>query len=156
MRGVLHGWLVEVHLKFRLLPETLYIAINIIDRYSERRYVSRMDYQLLGITAMLIASKYEERYPPDVGDFVHITDNTYTKQQLLNLEFQVLKVLDFELTFPTCFRFLERFAQVAQADGLVYNLAYYLQELTIIDSHMKQFAPSKIAAASIYFARKML
>lgn len=80
MRGILHGWLVEVHLKFRLLPETLYIAIHIIDRFLELRFVSRMDYQLLGITAMLIASKYEERYPPELADFVHIADNTYNKQ----------------------------------------------------------------------------
>jgi hypothetical protein len=80
MRGILHGWLVEVHLKFKLLPETLYIAVNIIDRYLEHRFVSRLDYQLLGITAMLIACKYEERYPPDIADFVHITDNTYNKQ----------------------------------------------------------------------------
>lgn len=79
MRGILHSWLVEVHLKFKLLPETLYIAINLIDRYLERRFVARNEYQLLGTTAMLIACKYEERYPPVIEDFVHITDNTYSR-----------------------------------------------------------------------------
>lgn len=80
MRGILHGWLVEVHLKFKLLPETLYIAINLIDRYLEHRFVSRGNYQLLGVTAMLIACKYEERYPPVIEDFIHISDNTYTRE----------------------------------------------------------------------------
>lgn len=80
MRGILHGWLVEVHLKFKLLPETLYIAINVIDRFLEHRFISREDYQLLGVTAMNIACKYEEIHPPVIEDFIHITDNTYNKE----------------------------------------------------------------------------
>ena len=80
MRGILHDWLVEVHLKFKLLPETLYIAINVIDRFLEHRFISREDYQLLGVTARNIACKYEERYPPVIEDFIHITDNTYNRE----------------------------------------------------------------------------
>lgn len=79
MRGILNSWLVEVHLKFKLLPETLYIAINLIDRFIEKCLVVRKEYQLLGITAMMIASKYEERYPPNIEDFIHISDNTYNR-----------------------------------------------------------------------------
>ncbi len=64
------AWLVELHIKFRLLPETLFITVNLIDRFTERVVVKRDEYQLVGVTAMLIASKYEEIHPPVVADFV--------------------------------------------------------------------------------------
>lgn len=80
MRVILIGWLVEVHLKFKLLPETLFLTVNLIDRYCERVQIVRTSYQLLGVTAMLIASKYEEIYAPEIRDFVYITDKAYTKE----------------------------------------------------------------------------
>ena len=73
------SWLIEVHLKYALHPETLFITVNLVDRYCEREKVPRSEYQLLGVTAMLIACKYEEIYVPKIEDFVDITDNTYTK-----------------------------------------------------------------------------
>lgn len=80
MRAILVDWLVEVHLKFKLYPETLYLTINLIDRYLEKEEVLRQDLQLVGVTAMLIASKYEEIYAPEVRDFVYITDKAYSKE----------------------------------------------------------------------------
>ena len=74
MRGVLVDWLIEVHLKFKLLPETLYLTINLIDRFLAKEQISRQRLQLVGVTAMLIASKYEEIYPPEIKDFVFVTD----------------------------------------------------------------------------------
>ena len=80
MRRILVDWLIDVHLKFKLLPETLFLSINMVDRYCERNQVKRKAYQLLGITSMLIASKYEEIYPPFIKDFIYITDKAYTKE----------------------------------------------------------------------------
>ena len=80
MRQILVSWLIEVHLKFRLLPETLYVTVNLVDRYCEKVEVPRSEYQLLGVTAMLIACKYEEIFVPKIEDFVDITDNTYSHQ----------------------------------------------------------------------------
>lgn len=80
MRCILISWLVEVHLKFKLLPETLFLTINIIDRYTQVKQVKKADYQLLGVTAMLIASKYEEIYAPEIRDFIYMTDKAYTKE----------------------------------------------------------------------------
>lgn len=91
MRAILVSWLIEVHIKFQLQTETLYITVNLIDRYCSQCQVPRRDYQLLGVTSMLIACKYEEIYVPKIEDFVDITDNTYTKQQILNQECQILK-----------------------------------------------------------------
>jgi G2/mitotic-specific cyclin-B, other len=79
MRVTLVAWCVQVHLKFNLEPETLYITANLIDRYTARMPVKRTEYQLLGVTCMLIASKYQEINPPVVDDFTYITDNSYTR-----------------------------------------------------------------------------
>lgn len=80
MRCILIAWLVEVHLKFKLLPETLFLTVNLIDRYTLHRPIKRTEYQLLGVTAMLIASKYEEIYAPEIGDFIYMTDKAYSKE----------------------------------------------------------------------------
>lgn len=90
MRSILIDWLIEVHLKFKLVPESLYLTVNLIDRYLEREQVNRQKLQLVGVTAMLIACKYEEIYPPIVKDFVYITDNAYTKEEILDMERKIL------------------------------------------------------------------
>ena len=86
MREILTDWLIEVHLKFKLLPETLYLTVNLIDRFLSTTQIMRNKLQLVGVTAMLIASKYEEIYPPIVNDFVYITDNAYTREEILQME----------------------------------------------------------------------
>ena len=90
MRSILIDWLVEVHLKFKLVPESLYLTVNLIDRYLDKEQVNRQKLQLVGVTAMLIACKYEEIYPPIVRDFVYITDNAYTKEEILEMERKML------------------------------------------------------------------
>ena len=82
MRAILVDWLVEVHLKFKLVPETLYLTINLIDRFLELEQVSRPKLQLVGVTSLLIASKYEEIYPPELRDLVYICDRAYTRQDV--------------------------------------------------------------------------
>jgi Cyclin, N-terminal domain len=82
MRSILVDWLIEVHLKFKLVPETLYLTINLIDRYLERREVTRPKLQLVGVTSLLIAAKYEEIYPPELRDLVYICDRAYTRNEV--------------------------------------------------------------------------
>ena len=116
MRSILVDWLIEVHLKFKLLPETLFITVNIIDRFLEKHKVSKARLQLVGVTALLIASKYEEIYPPDMKDFVFITDKAYSKQDVVQMEYTILSTLSFDLTFPTALRFLERYHKLVGED----------------------------------------
>lgn len=73
MRAILVDWLIDVHTKFDLSLETLYLTINIIDRFLAIRNVPRRELQLVGISAMLIASKYEEIWPPEVCSYVLFT-----------------------------------------------------------------------------------
>ena len=83
MRSILIDWLIEVHNKFKLLPETLFITVAIIDRFLQRKAISKARLQLVGISALFIACKYEEIYPPDMKDFIFITDETFSKQELI-------------------------------------------------------------------------
>lgn len=156
MRAILISWLIEVHLKYQLLPETLFITVNIVDRYCQKKVVPRSEYQLLGVTAMLIAAKYEEIYVPKIEDFVDITDNTYSKQQILKQEFEILKHLDFEITFPTIYRFLERYHNLSKGTQEVLMLACYLSELSLIEVKMNKWVPSRIACSVLYLSKKML
>eukprot|EP00889_Picochlorum_renovo_P001669 jgi/Picre1/28699/NNA_004099.t1 len=113
MRSILIDWLVDVHLKFKLVPETLYLTVNLIDRFLMVKSVSRKHLQLVGVTAMLVASKYEEIWAPEVRDFVYISDRAYNRDQILNMEKIMLNSLKFNLTIPTHYHFLHRFLKVA-------------------------------------------
>eukprot|EP00347_Sterkiella_histriomuscorum_P001516 403371732 len=156
MRAILVDWLIEVHLKFRLQRETLYITVKIIDLYLEKQMVTKSRLQLVGVTSLLIASKYEEIYPPELKDFVFITDKAYTKDDVLQMEFSILNTLSFELTFPTSNRFLERFMKLLGDDQDVMNFAQFLIELGLIDIRMIQYSQSIIAASAICLAYKIM
>ncbi|KAG4140471.1 hypothetical protein ERO13_D06G019700v2 [Gossypium hirsutum] len=114
MRGVLVDWLVEVAEEYKLVSDTLYMTVSYIDRFLSLNPLNRQRLQLLGVSSMLIASKYEEITPPNVEDFCYITDNTYTKDEVVKMEADILKSLKFELGNPTVKTFLRRFTRVAQ------------------------------------------
>lgn len=155
MRAILIDWLVEVHLKFRLVPESLFLTVNLIDRYLEKEQVNRQKLQLIGVTAMLIACKYEEIYPPIVKDFVYITDNAYTKEEILEQERRMLTMLDFDIQTTSSFRFLERDVKVAKADSMIMNLSRYLLELCLVNYKMLRYTNSNLAASALYLSLKM-
>jgi hypothetical protein len=113
MRAVLVDWLIQVHLKFHLLQETLYLGIQIIDAYLNLHNVPKMQLQLVGVSAMFVACKYEEMYVPAIEDFVYMTDNTYTKSEIRQMEISILKTLDFMFTKPLPIHFLRRFSKAA-------------------------------------------
>jgi hypothetical protein len=107
------------------------------------------------VTAMLIACKYEEIYPPIVKDFVYITDNAYTKEEILQQEKKMLSILDFNIQITSSYRFLERYTKVAKADQLIFNLSRYLIELSLVNYKMLKFTNSNLAASALYLAMKM-
>nr|CAI5852423.1 unnamed protein product [Callosobruchus analis] len=106
MRTILIDWLVEVAEEYRLSTESLYLAVNFIDRFLSYMSVVRTKLQLVGTAAMFLASKYEEIYPPAIREFVYITDDTYTKRQVIRMEQLILKVLGFDLSVPTPLSFI--------------------------------------------------
>ncbi|KAL5011884.1 hypothetical protein ScPMuIL_010435 [Solemya velum] len=92
MRSILVDWLVEVSEEYKLHRETLFLAVNYIDRFLSQMSVLRGKLQLVGAASMFLAAKYEEIYPPDANEFAYITDDTYSKKQVLRMEHLVLKV----------------------------------------------------------------
>ena len=97
VRAILVDWIISVHAKFKLLQETLYLTINLIDRYFAKFNILKSDVQLVGVAALVIATKYEEIYPPTVKDFIYLTDNTYSRQQITSMEHSILFSLQFEI-----------------------------------------------------------
>ncbi|XP_032874470.1 G2/mitotic-specific cyclin-B1 [Amblyraja radiata] len=156
MRAILIDWLVQVQKKFQLLQETLYMTVSIIDRFLQDSPVTKRNLQLIGVTAMLVASKYEEMYPPEISDFVYITDHTYTSAAIREMERRILQKLDFSLGRPLPLHFLRRASKITGVTSEHHTLAKYFMELTIVDYEMAHYPPSRIAAAAFCLAQKVL
>jgi hypothetical protein len=156
MRRILVDWLVEVHIRFQLQQETLYMTFHLIDRFLSLQHITRSKLQLAGITAMLVASKYEEMYPPEVRDFVWIADNAYTQQQIIAMEGLLLKTLDYNLGCPLPLHFLRRYSKATAADQETHHLSKYLMELSISAYDMCGFKSSEIATSAIYLAHRIM
>ena len=156
MRGILVDWLLEVHTRFRLLPETLFLAVNIIDRFLSCKVVQLDRLQLVGVTAMFIASKYEEVLSPHVTNFRHVADDGFTEDEILQAEKFVLQALDYDLSYPNPMNFLRRISKADNYDVQTRTLGKYLLEISCLDHRFIAYPPSLIAAAAMYLARLVL
>ncbi|XP_032529208.2 G2/mitotic-specific cyclin-B2-like [Danaus plexippus] len=157
MRATLIDWLVEVQRQFSLVLETFHLTVGIIDRYLQAvPNVQRNQLQLVGVTAMFIASKYEEIYAPDVGDFVYVTDNAYTKSDVFQCERDIMSKLGFCLARPIPLSFLRRFVKAAHGTSKNHHLAKYFVDLSLIEYSMAHYRPSELAAAALCLSLYLL
>jgi len=156
MRNVLVNWLVEVHWKYKLLAETLFLSVNIMDRFLGMKQVARNQIQLVGVASLLIASKFEEIYTPSVQDFIFVCNSCYTTEELLHMERVILCTLGFQLGCPCALTFLRRISKAEQYDIPSRTVSKYLIEMTVLDEKFLNFKPSLIAAAATWLSRKML
>ncbi|XP_053549991.1 G2/mitotic-specific cyclin-B1 [Bombina bombina] len=156
MRAILIDWLVQVQMKFRLLQETMFMAVGIIDRFMQDNPVPKSQLQLVGVTAMFLAAKYEEMYPPEIGDFTFVTDHTYTKAQIRDMEMKILRVLNFAIGRPLPLHFLRRASKIGEVTAEQHSLAKYLMELVMVDYDMVHYPPSQIAAAASCLSLKVM
>ncbi|EPQ30992.1 uncharacterized protein PFL1_01181 [Pseudozyma flocculosa PF-1] len=156
VRGVLVDWLIDVHAKFRLLPETLFLALNIIDRFLSQRMITLSKLQLVGVTAMFIAAKYEEVLCPSVENFVYLADGGYTDAEILAAERYMLKVLGFSLSYANPMNFLRRISKADNYDIQTRTVAKYFMEISLVDYRLMEHPPSLIAAAAVWLAREVL
>ncbi|MBW0522989.1 hypothetical protein O181_062704 [Austropuccinia psidii MF-1] len=156
MRGVLVDWIIEVHSKFRLLPETLYLAINLMDRFLTKRTVALIKFQLVGVTALFLAAKYEEVICPSVTNFLYMTDGGYDCEEILKAEMYMLEMLDWDLRYPNPLNFLRRVSKADEYDIQSRTFAKYFMEISVVDYRLISTPPSLLAATSIWLARKLL
>lgn len=154
MRAILIDWIIEVHYRFNLRPQTLFLAVNIIDRFLSIMEILRSQLQLLGVTALFISCKYEEILCPDLRDFVYITDKTYSKKEILLMEKEILILLGFNVTVPTSLSFFEIIALNFNFNQVEFMYGRYLLELYMIDTKINRYSPSLIALAVSYIIMK--
>ncbi|KAI1117211.1 hypothetical protein F5Y14DRAFT_439336 [Nemania sp. NC0429] len=156
MRSVLMDWVVQVHTRFGLLPETLFLTVNYIDRFLSRKIVSLGKLQLVGATAIFIAAKYEEINCPSVQEIVYMVDGGYTVEEILKAERFMLSMLDFELGWPGPMSFLRRISKADDYDLEARTLAKYFLEVVIMDERFVASPPSYIAAGAHCLSRFIL
>jgi cyclin A len=155
MRCICIDWLCEVSQEYKLQKETLFFAVNLLDRYLSIKKVSRSKLQLVAITIIYIAAKYFELITPNVDDYVYVTDDTFNREQIILMELEILISLDYKLFIITIPDFLDCFIEFIK-DSRLKNLSYYIAELSLLSYEMIEFIPSVVSASSLWIALKTL
>lgn len=157
-RAFLIEWIIDVHRKFRLTAECLYVATYIIDQFLSRKCILKSELHLLGVTTLFVAAKYEEIYPPQLRDFLAVSENKFSRKQVLKMEQDILHTLDWNVTSPSSYRFLQRYRRMSDVvnDDEVFFYAQYIQEVQLLDASLLRFKQSEVAAASLILACKQL
>lgn len=148
-------WMVKAQLHYKLKNETLIMGVNIFDRYLTEKDENDIDVNILAITVLNIAAKYEEIYPPHLKDFIKFSDKVFPKRIIIETELKVLKTLEFKLSNPTIMDFIERFRQFINSDNRRLRLTLYICEIQLLNSRMCSYLPSKLALSGIYLAEKI-
>ncbi|KAJ3550242.1 hypothetical protein NM688_g5098 [Phlebia brevispora] len=150
-------FLVEIHFTFRLRPETLYLTLNIIDRYVSRRIVYVKHYQLVGCAALWIAAKFEDAKErvPTVQDLTQICRDTYDESAFIQMEGHVLSTIQWTLGHPTAEAWLRMYCvgPASMEDMKVQHVARFLMEITLFYREFVEFPPSAIALGALTLAR---
>lgn len=155
MRTLLVDWMVEVQETFELNHETLYLAVKIVDLYLCRTVINKERLQLLGAAAFFIACKYDERQPPLIEDFLYICDGAYNHDELVKMEMETLRTINYDLGIPLSYRFLRRYARCAKVQMPTLTLARYILELSLMDYATVGFSDSQMASAALFMALRM-
>ncbi|KAJ6620410.1 Cyclin, N-terminal domain-containing protein [Mycena sp. CBHHK59/15] len=153
MRGLLNEWLMQVHVRFHLTSETLFLCTNLIDRFLSTRIVSHNKLQLVGMACMFIAAKYEETVAPAVLNFVHVSDGAYEAAEMLQAEQHILHALEWNLSYPSPINYLRRISKVDDYDPQSRTVAKYLAEISCVEWRLIATPPSLVAAAAMWLAR---
>ena len=149
-------WLAELHYKFKLWPETLYVTVGIIDKTLMKwEDFEKNELQSLGITALHIAGKYEEIYPPELKTILSVIDNAVHREQVCKLEAKILEVLDFEMVWPSILRFMERYACIASLNNESKMIAQMFCDFMLLNLSLLKKKPSLLGALAIYATHKI-
>jgi cyclin B len=155
MRTIMVDWMVEIQENFELNHETLYLAVKMTDLYMSSVDVTKENAQLVGACALFIAAKFDERQPPCADDFLYICDDAYTREQLLQMEENMLKQLRFDIGMPLSYRFLRRYAKATEATMELLTLSRYILEQSLLYLDYVHERESLMAAASFALALRM-
>ncbi|KAL3077815.1 hypothetical protein niasHS_011618 [Heterodera schachtii] len=151
MRQILVDWLVQVRLK--LTNETFSLSVYILDRSLLALLgINKTNLQLLGVTCIFIAAKFEEMVMPNVADFVYVAANIFKKEHIMRMEPQVLSGLKFILSVPYSMQFLRRYRFYASPSKSVWAFAKFISEIALVCYALAHFPTSVVAAVSLNLA----
>ena len=158
MRPYLLDFLIEAHAAFGLLPETLFLAVNILDRYCSRRVVYRRHYQLVGCTALLIAAKYGEcsKKVPHIKELANMCCSLYDEDMFVQMERHVMITLEWSIGAPTVDAFIQTALDEELYDPEVEHMALYISEIAMFHKEFISKLPSEIAKASLALSHIIL
>ena len=157
MRAIIVNWIIDVHDRFKLLPDTLFLSIIIFDRYmSIINNIDKNKLQLIGVTSLLIACKYEEIFSPEMRDFICILDREYEKEDLMEEENNILKILKFEVIYPSSLRYYEILRIEFGIEEKYYKYGNYLLELCLLDSKFSNYLQGVIATTVCFIVLKLV
>jgi len=160
MRALVVDWMAGVVLQLSLHPETLQLAVVCLDRFlqAEVNNVGKEKLQLTGATALLVAAKYEETFPPEIAEICFLSGGGVLESALRETEAWMLNCLDFNLGLPLPQQFLRwaRFAEPTLVKKDVYCLSQYFTELSLVDYNLAGLRSSVRAAAAVALATKLL
>lgn len=156
MRMILIDWLVDVAIKFKVHPETYYLAVDIVDRFLMQNSVARVQLQLVGVTSILLAAKHEEIWAPEIKDCIYISANTYSDQDVIRMERDIACSLGFRFTVPTSYPFMCNMLKRLNANTAVRHATYFFLDSATLDYSMLAYLPSCIAQAACYLGHLLI
>ena len=154
MRAILIDWIIDIHLRFNLRQETLFMTIWLIDTYLSYAFVPRDKFQLLGITCLLISCKSHEIYYPQQNKLIEMTDNAYTKEEMLKMENEILKKLNFYIVCPNPIDFYNILSKMFNFEKKHYYLGNYFIESALVYYQILKYSSSVIASSCAYLVMK--
>ena len=154
MRAILIDWIIDVHLRFNLRQETLFLTIWLIDTYLSFAFVPRDKLQLLGITCLLISCKSHEIYYPQNNKLIEMTDNAYSKEEMLTMENEILKKLNFFIVCPNPIDFYNILSKMFNFEKKQYYLGNYFIESALVNYQILKYSSSVIASSCTYLVMK--
>ncbi|KAK4507603.1 hypothetical protein PRZ48_001338 [Zasmidium cellare] len=158
MRPYLLDFLLEAHHAFQLLPETLHLAVNLLDRYCSKRVVYKRHYQLVGCAALLIAAKYGDRKErvPTIRELKSMCCSLYDDDMFTQMEWHVLQTLNWVIGHPTITSFLQLALTEVAFDPELEHMSWYISELALYHKEFIPVRPSVMARSCLALARCIL
>jgi hypothetical protein len=150
MRCILIDWIISLQNKFFRKSNTLFLTINLIDRYLSKRSIHRTKFQLLGVTSLFIAFKYEEIHMKNINDFVDLTARAFDKTEILNMEKIIIDLVEFDLDLPLSNDFFDLLSTVYKFDKKEYFFGCFLLEAFLLDINYCKYKQSQIALATCF------
>jgi transcription initiation factor TFIIIB Brf1 subunit/transcription initiation factor TFIIB len=154
-RDQIMRYIADLYVQLKLLTETFFLAVNIVDQVMATGPLAKKKLQIVALTAVLIASKYEETYATSIRDLRTISSGVFTEQDILRMERLVLNRINFNLCTPAPIHFLRRYSKAGHSDGVTHTIAKYIAEVSCLSYDLLAFLPSEIAAACVYLSRKI-